>query len=176
MPERVLARPAAGDYGEYYQRYISLVPAGDLVALLKSQVEELGDLLAKVPQSREGYAYAEGKWTIREVIGHLTDTERVFLFRATAFSRNDPSPLPSFEQDHWLPRGQYDKRRLKDVYGEWTHVRWTSIDLLRYMPEEGLSGRGIASGNPLTALAAITMLHGHVQYHIEHLKSDYRLS
>jgi hypothetical protein len=175
MPDRVMGRPAAGDYGDYYGKYMKLVPAGDLVEILRAQIGELGAILKPVTGAREGFAYAEGKWTIREVVGHLTDTERVFAFRATAFSRGDAQPLPSFDQDKWTPYGQYDKRPLKDVFAEWMDARNASISLLRGIPESGLSLRGVASGNPLTALAALVMLAGHVQYHIDHLKSDYKL-
>ncbi|MEI2718808.1 MAG: DinB family protein [Gemmatimonadales bacterium] len=174
MPVPVLERPTTADYAAYYQRYIELVPAGDLVAILTAQRDELLALMAPISETGAGHAYAPGKWTIREVIGHLTDTERVFAYRATAFSRGDAAPLPGFDQDAWMPHGEYQRRPLPDVVAEWRAVRDATIALLRAMPSQGLAGRGVASDNPVTALAALTMIPGHVEYHLRLFRERYR--
>ncbi len=173
MPASVLDRPATDDYAAYYHRYIELVPPGDLVAILGAQRDELLALMAPISEAGAGHAYAPGKWTIREVIGHLTDTERVFAYRATAFSRGDAAPLPGFDQDAWMPYGEYQKRPLPDVVGEWRAVRDATIALLRSMPAAGLGRRGVASDNPVTVLAALTMVPGHVEYHLRQLRERY---
>jgi hypothetical protein len=173
MPESVLVRPASADYPEYFGRYISLVPAGDLVEIMTTQIATLRALLEPVGEEGAGYAYAPGKWTIREVMGHLTDTERVFAYRATAFSRGDAQPLPGFDQDAWLPFGKFAERSLVDLLDEFADTRRSSLALLRGMPTEALDRRGIASGKEISVLACICNLPGHVSYHIDHLQKHY---
>jgi hypothetical protein len=174
VPTTILERPVVEqDHAPYYSRYVELVPAGDLVTILQGQLTALRDLLAPVKETKAGYAYEEGKWTIREVIGHITDTERVFAYRATAFSRGDRSPLPGFDQAEWTPRGEYDRRPLADVLAEWAATREATIALVRAMPAAGLARHGMASGATLSALAAIVIIAGHIEYHLRHLSEMY---
>jgi len=173
MPSSVLARPSSADYPEFFGNYMRLVPAGDLVEVMTAQIQTLRTLLEPLSDADAGRSYAPGKWTVREVVGHLTDTERVFAYRATAFSRGDTQPLPSFDQVAWTPFGQYDSRTLADLLDEWTDTRRSTIALLRWMPDDGLARRGVASGNEMTALACICNLAGHVIYHIEHFAQHY---
>lgn len=176
MPSSVLSRPSTNDYAEYFGRYISKVPAGDLLAIYELQLAEFPALLARVSQERSTYRYAPGKWSVREVVGHVIDTERVFTYRATHFSRSDPSPLPSFDQEHWTPLGEYDSRPLADLVEEWIAVRRNSLALLRGLPAAALARRGVASENPFSTLAMLCLIPGHVQYHIERLPVDYALA
>ena len=173
MPATVLARPAAADHHEYYSAYIARVPAGNLVEIMASQIATFSGLVARVPAGKAGHRYAPGKWSVREVVGHLTDTERVFSFRATAFSRADPSPLPSFDQAAWNPYGNYESRALDDLLSEWTDARRATVSLLRSMPEEALQRRGIASEFEFTVLALICIPPGHLEYHIAQLEDLY---
>ena len=173
MPVAVSIRPRQTDFAEYYAKYINLVPAGDLVSILEKQAHELNTLLRPLSHEEAAFTYAEGKWTIREVVGHLTDAERVFAYRATAFSRGDANPLPSFDQDVWTPAGRYNDRPMDDVLEEWLTARRSTIALLRAMPEDGLNRRGTASGNPVSALACVTTIAGHVAYHRAHLEEHY---
>lgn len=173
MPASVVARPTSADFAPYYAKYIDLTPAGDLVAILQAQAREFETLLRAVPEARAGFAYADGKWTVREVVGHLTDTERVFAYRATAFSRADAQPLPSFDEAAWNPHGAYNDRPLSDVIAEWVTTRMATVSLLRAMPGEGLSRRGVASGMEITALACLTLLPGHVVHHLRVLQQSY---
>jgi hypothetical protein len=173
MPSSVLVRPTSADHAEYYSNYIRLVPAGDLVEIMASQIPALRALLEPVGDADAGRRYAPGKWTVREVVGHLTDTERVFSFRATAFSRGDAQPLPSFDQAAWNTHGGYDERTLSDLLDDWTDTRKSTLALVRSMPAEALARRGIASGNEISVLACISILAGHVNYHIDHLREHY---
>lgn len=173
MPNTILARPAATDHHEYYSKYVGCVPAGDLVGIATTQIAELRALLGGLSAEQSRYRYAPGKWSIREVIGHLTDTERVFSYRAAAFSRSDTKPLPGFEQDEWLPHGRYDERDLADLLDEWEATRRSLIALMRGTPEAALNSRGMASGFEFTALAAMTIAVGHAGYHVEGLRRDY---
>ena len=173
MPSSVLSRPLVDEYAPYFARYISLVPAGDLVAVYERQLAELPALLARVGESGSTYRYAPDKWSIREVIGHLIDAERVFSYRATQFSRSDGRALPSFDQDVWTPLGEYDSRSLADLVEEWTAVRRSSSTFLRGLPSAALERRGIASEMEFSVLALLCLVPGHVQYHIDRLQTDY---
>jgi hypothetical protein len=173
MPSSVLVRPTAADHAEYYSNYIRLVPGGNLVEIMSAQIPALRALLERVGDADAGRRYAPGKWTVREVVGHLTDTERVFSYRATAFSRGDQQPLASFDQAAWNTFGAYDDRTLPDLLDEWTDTRRSSLALVRSMPAEALVRRGVASGKEITVLACISILAGHVNYHIDHLRDHY---
>ena len=173
MPASVLVRPSAADYPEYFGRYISLVPTGDIIDIMTAQIEALRALLEPVGEKGAGYAYAPGKWTIREVVGHLTDTERVFAYRATAFARGDAQPLPGFDQDKWMPFGKFDERKLADLLDEFSDTRRSSLALVRGMPEEALARKGVASGKEISVLSCICNIPGHVKYHLDHLQQHY---
>lgn len=173
MPAIVLQRPTAAEHAEYYRGYIDLVPTGDLFAIMGEQESALRSLAKSLSHEQSARSYAPGKWTIREVVGHLIDTERVFSYRATAFSRGDTAPLPSFDQAVWLPMGYYNARPLGDIVDEWAAAREATRALLRYMPEEALSRRGSASGALISVLACLTVLPGHVIYHLNHIEAVY---
>lgn len=173
MPATVTARPKAGDHGPYYTRYTDRLPAGDLVSIMREQIDQLNWLLRPLTDEQANFAYAADKWTIKEVVGHLTDTERVFAYRATAFSRGDTAPLPGFDQAAWNPHGQYRERSLPDLLDEWTATRRATIALVVGMPERALGNRGVASELELTVLAALAIVAGHVVHHLETLASDY---
>lgn len=175
MPAAIHERPADGDYNPYFNKYISLVPSGDLVACAEGQVASLRALLGSVSEDTSHHRYAPGKWSVREVVGHLTDVERVFSFRATAFSRRDPARLPSYDQDVWLPAGEYDDRPLSDLLDEWEAARRSTIALMRGMPGSALGARGVASDSESTALAMLTIPVGHLEYHLKLFAKDYGL-
>ncbi len=173
MPSMILDRPGSGDHPDYFAKYIALIPPGNLLDIMNAQVSALRALLGGLDDSQAGHAYAPGKWTIREVVGHLIDTERVFSYRATAFSRADPQPLPSFDQATWLPLGEYDSRQLDDVLDEWADTRRSTLALLRSMPTEALARRGVASGKEITVLSCVSILVGHLVYHTRQLHEHY---
>lgn len=173
MPSQISERPSTHDYAVYYANYINLVPSGDLVEIAERQIGELRQLLTSLSSEQSRFRYAEGKWSIREVIGHLTDTERVFAYRATAFSRADRASLPGYDQSEWNPLGEYDERELDDLLDEWESARRASVLLMRSMPKVALARRGIASNNEFSVLALLAMLPGHVAYHLNLLQRDY---
>ncbi|HPV77024.1 MAG TPA: DinB family protein [Gemmatimonadaceae bacterium] len=173
MPASILARPAADEHIPYFGRYTALVPPGDLIAHAEAQVLELRALLSPLSAEQSRHRYAEEKWSIREVVGHLTDVERVFAYRATAFSRRDPAPLPGYDQAAWLPMGEYDDRALPDLLDEWECARRAMSALMRGMPASALGARGIASDAEISVLALLTIPVGHVAYHVQLLARDY---
>lgn len=165
--------PDPAEYAPYYHRYVSLVPAGQCLTMLHGQVGELDTMLSGLTDAQGMYAYAPGKWTLKEVIGHVADTERVFGFRALHIARGDAHPLPSFEQDTWAPNGAFNTQPLPLVFGQWKTARMSNLAVIEGLPEEALGRSGIVSGNPATVRALIHMLAGHVQYHIAHMKAHY---
>jgi hypothetical protein len=173
MPATLHARPAAGENADYYNAYITRVPGGDLLRIMRDQIGELHATLATVDAVTAARPLAAGKWSLAQVIGHLIDTERVFAFRALAFSRNEPAALPSFDQDAWVAAADYAMRTLPDLLAEFTTVREASLAMITAMPEQMLTRRGVASGVEFTVRAALCILPGHVAYHIDHIRTHY---
>ncbi len=161
----MIAYPAENDYAPYYGRYIGLVPQGDILRILDSQIGETLRLLGSIDEKKSLHRYASDKWSIREVVGHLSDTERVFSYRALRISRNDPTPLAGFEQNDFVANGNADSIPLKDHLEEFQHVRRASLALFHGMTEEMTGRRGIASDNPITVRAIPFILAGHELHH-----------
>jgi hypothetical protein len=166
--------PAADEYGPYYGRYISRVPRGDFLALLRSQADEVVSAFSGLTDAQANYAYAPGKWTVTEMLGHMADAERVFQYRALSIGRGDPAPLPGFEQDDWMATAGFGNRALADVLAEWRAVRAATIALAAGLPEEAVLRRGVASGLPVTVRALLHLAPGHTAYHLEVLRDRYR--
>jgi DinB superfamily len=173
MPLTLCERPEAGENLAYFDRYIGRVPDGDLVAIMSEQMTYLDHLLCARSDAEAALRYAPEKWSVREVLGHLVDTERVFAFRAAAFSRNAMESLPSFDQHAWVAAGNYHERALTSILGEWLAVRRASLALIGGLSAEVLQRRGLAGGDALSVRAALCILPGHVTYHIEQLRTKY---
>src|SRR5690348_11292714 len=131
MTTVTVPRPEPSEYAPYYERYISKVPPGDLVKLLEDQRRETQRLLAGVSDETAMHRYAPGKWSVKEVVGHVTDTERVFCYRALRFARADDQPLEGFDEKAWVPAGRFDARSLDDLAGDLDAVRRATIALFR---------------------------------------------
>jgi len=165
--------PQPSEYFEYYHKYIALVPPGDLAQLMHAQIGEVTTLLAGVTPTQADYSYAPGKWTLKEVVGHLADTERVFGFRALHISRGDQSPLPSFDQDAWLPQGRFHVLPFAQVLEQWVTARRANLAALEGTPSAAAERSGVVSGHPATVRALYHILPGHVTYHVALIKRDY---
>jgi uncharacterized damage-inducible protein DinB len=168
-----MSRLDTSEYAPYYQNYIRKVPEGDIIEILTRQIEETQQLIQRIPAGKEEYRYAPGKWSIKEVFGHLTDTERVFAYRALCFSRNDKTRLPSFEQDDYVMEGNFSQRTLTDIATEFRLVRLSNIALFKSFDEELKMRRGIASGVEFTVRAALYIIAGHELHHRQILKERY---
>ena len=172
MPVSV-ARPQAGEFAPYYQKYVDRVPAGDLLALLARQGEETAALLGKVKESAAGHRYEPGKWSIREVLGHVADAERVFAYRALRFARGDEAPLQSFDEKAFVAGGGFERRTLADVIAEFRAVRQATLTLLRSLDDAAWARGGTASGNHVTVRALGYIIAGHEAHHVAILKERY---
>jgi hypothetical protein len=173
MTTCVIPRPATGEYASYYGRYIDRVPDGDLCALLEAQLAETIDLVRTIPESRGTHRYAPGKWSIKEVLGHVIDTERIMSYRALRIGRGDPTPLPGFEQNDYVPTGDFDRRPLQDLCDELAAVRAATVHLVRHLDGVALARRGTASGHPVTTRALAYIIAGHERHHVAILREQY---
>ncbi len=173
MPASLISRPAEDEYAPYYGRYISRVPDGDLCGMLVSQLADTLALLRAIPEQRGTHRYADGKWSIKEVIGHVSDCERIMSYRALRFARADETPLPGFEQNDYVPPGGFDRRTLRDLSEEFAAVRQATIHLFRHLDPPALTRRGTASGNPVSVRALAHIIAGHERHHVAILKDKY---
>jgi hypothetical protein len=168
-----LPRPTADEHAPYFTRYVDLVPDGDIVDTLTHQLGETLTLLQDVSPERETHRYAPDKWSIREVVGHLIDVERVFAFRAIAIARSDGVDLPSMEQDEWAKQSNAHERELDDLAFEWAAVRRANVHMFATLSPGTGERRGKAGGNPITVRSLAWIIAGHELWHRELLARDY---
>ncbi len=166
-------RPGADEFAPYYGTYVNKVPAGDLLTILAEQIPEVINLLRPLSEEKALFAYAPGKWTIKQCVGHIFDTERVFSYRIVSFARADPTPLPSFDENVWIEPGQFNARSLTSLVDEWVAVRSASLALLAGLPVEARTRRGIASGKEVSVRALAHILAGHVTHHLQVIRERY---
>jgi uncharacterized damage-inducible protein DinB len=158
-------RPQKRDYAEYFEKYIALVPSGDFLELLQTQREDLLGLLSPLNEEQGDFRYAAGKWSIKEVIGHINDAERIFAYRLLRIARGDKTPLASFEQEPYIKTGNFGARKLKDLLEEFSAIRAATIALVRSMDDAAWLRRGVASQREITATAVAFIIAGHVRHH-----------
>lgn len=166
-------RPDPGEYNAYYDRYVALVPAGDIIALLTVQLDDTIALLRDLSEEQALHAYAPGKWTIKEVIGHVMDAERVFMHRAMRFGRGDETPLPSFDENVYTPAGEFNARPLASLISEFTAVRRATVALLAGLPAEAWERKGTASRFPVSVRGLAWITAGHELHHRQILMQRY---
>lgn len=166
-------RPADDEYASYYNTYISLVPEGDIVATLINQKADTLLLLGQLSDEQAMFSYAPGKWNIKEVLGHVIDTERVFGFRALWFAHASKEALPSMDQDEFLRHGTHGSRPWRDLVAEYDHLRVSTLDLLGRFDEAAWQRRGVASSNEVSVRALAWMIAGHELHHRRILRERY---
>lgn len=165
--------PDRTEAAEYYFTYIDQVGQGDIVEILRQQEPKVHTLFDGVSEERSLHRYAPDKWTIREVVSHLNDTERLFAFRALWFARGFDTPLPSFDQDVAIASAGADARDWRSHIEEFHAVRSATIALFHNLPDAAWGRRGVASGNPFTVRALAYMCAGHVTHHVKILSQRY---
>ena len=167
----MLTRPDSTEYANFYTNYIALVPEGPVIDFLGKQLGNYRQLLAGVSDEAATAAPAPGKWSIKQVLGHLCDTERVITYRALRFARGDAGELRGFEQDDYVREAHSNSRSVDDLLTELESVRKATIALLGSLPPEAESRAGVANGNPVTVRALAYIAAGHAQHHFELLKA-----
>lgn len=168
-----MIRPEPSEYAPFYAGYIARVPEGDMLDVLVEQMHDTGAFLAGLTEAQGGHRYAPGKWSIREVVGHLADTERVFAYRALRFARADATPLASFDENAWVAGSGADQRSLRDLAEELLAVRQGTIALVRSLTEGAAARSGTASGKTVTVRALVYMTAGHELHHVALLRERY---
>jgi uncharacterized damage-inducible protein DinB len=173
MPDLLISKPAAGEFAAYYSRYIDLVPDGDVLGTLASQIRTTVHALRAISDADSLKRYAAGKWSIREVLGHVIDGERIFAYRALRFARNDQTPLAGFEQDDYIAPAKFDSRPWGELIAEFEVVRQSSLAMFRGLDQEAWSRRGTAAENPMSVRAVAYVIAGHERHHMNVLREKY---
>ena len=168
-------RPEAVEYNEFYDGYVQTVPPGDVDAFLNSQREVLLTLLRELKEEQIDFKYQEGKWTLREVFGHLIDTERIFSYRMMCIARGDKTPLPGMDQNVYTAAANFSSRTWRSVLDEFGGLRTSNLALASSFTEENLNMTGNASGFDISVRALIWILAGHCEHHINVLNDRYLL-
>jgi len=166
-------RPEPSEYDDFYAGYVAQVPDGDVLELLKEQGASHRELFAAIPEEKHDHRYAPGKWTVKEVIGHLIDTERVFAYRALAFARGDAAPIPGMDQDEYMAGADFGRRSMASLIDEYHHLRAADVALFGSFDEAVLDRTGVASGVPFTVRALLWIVAGHERHHLGVLKERY---
>jgi len=168
-----MTRPADSEYAPFFRTYVNLVPEDDILPVLETQVDRLRVVIAAVTPDRETFAYAPSKWTIRQVIGHLADAERVFGFRAFCFSRGDHSPLPGFEENAYVEQSRSRDEPIAQLVEDFGLVRRANLSVLRVLGESQWSRSGVANEKAITVRALAYVMAGHVRHHVRVLEERY---
>ena len=166
-------RPHPDEYDIAFERYVRHVPETDVLPALERQPAELAALLASVPPGRETHRYAPGKWTIRGVVGHVLDAERVFGYRALCIARGEKTSLPAFEEDDYAARAGHDGRTIASLLEEFSTLRKSHVLMLRHVDDEAWTRFGSANALPITPRALAYILVGHPRHHMVVLREKY---
>jgi uncharacterized damage-inducible protein DinB len=170
-----MKRPAATEAPEYYNHYINLVKSNDVIKELKDQILKIQAIISEIPEDKENFSYADGKWTIKQLLGHMIDTERVFGYRAMCIARKDKTALPGFDENAFVANSNFHKRTLYELGHEFAIVREANMAMFRTFEEEELSQMGNANGKDVSVRAIIYMVAGHAIHHMGVLKTRYLL-
>ncbi len=168
-----VTKPASSEYSPYYKSYIARVPGDDVVAALTNQISSSQNLIRGIPEEKGDFRYAEGKWNIRELIGHVIDTERVMAYRALRFARNDPTPLAGFDQDPYVKYSNSEGRSLDSLRNEFTLLREANLCMFLNFDEDAWGRTGTANGHPVSARALSYIIAGHEIHHFNILRERY---
>lgn len=169
-----MTRPVADECAAFYQKYIDEVPDGaDILQTLSLQLSEMGTLLSPLDEQRALFRYAPGKWSIKEVVGHMTDAERVFSYRAMCFARKDAGPLPGMDENVYVQSAHFDRRDLSSLLDEYENQRRCNSSLFASLSDDVLMRRGVASGCEFTVRSLVYIIAGHERHHLNVLRERY---
>jgi uncharacterized damage-inducible protein DinB len=167
------SRPDADEFAPYYGRYIEQVPDGDVLETLERQLEEMVALVDRFGEARGGHRYAEGKWSVKEVLGHIADAERIFTYRALCAARGETGGLPAFDENAYVANANFDARTLNSLLGELTAIRRATLAFFRSLDSATLARRVVANNVPVSARALAWIVAGHERHHLNLLRDRY---
>ncbi|MBI4850801.1 MAG: DinB family protein [Acidobacteria bacterium] len=173
MSNLIVGRPQATEHAPYYSLYIDRITDDDILDVLEKQIASTLFTISVAEEKNITQPYAEGKWSVKELIGHLNDTERVMSYRALRFARNDKTPLSGFEQDDFIPTGRFNERSLSDLKEEFENIRRSTLALFKHLDKEAWLRSGLANNNEISVRALAYVMAGHVSHHISILESRY---
>ncbi|MFC0261169.1 DinB family protein [Fontibacter flavus] len=165
--------PQEGEYNPYYETYINWVKGKDLPKILLSQIEEVRIFFEKMGEEKSKLAYAEGKWSAKEVLGHITDTDRVMAYRALSIARGEQASLPGFDQDAYVQKALFNEVPLVRLLEEFEMTRYALVSMLRNIPESTYVNFGVANNVPVTVRALFNIIAGHTIHHMNILSERY---
>lgn len=165
--------PEASEYAPYYGKYVALVREGDILTTLAEQMDSTVRELRAVGEEKAAHRYAPDKWSIKELVGHLIDGERIFAYRALRFARNDATELPGFEQDDYIRHAGFDACPFDELVREFELVRGANLLMLKHLDEDAWQRRGVASNAEVSVRALCYIMAGHVEHHMEILRTRY---
>ena len=169
-----IPKPKEGEYAPYTIMYINVLPDdGSVLTHVKDNCTSMKKFILSLPESKLIYRYAVGKWTIKETLVHIMDTERIFAYRALRFARNDATALPGYEQDDYVPFSRANERSIADIFQEYSAVREATVTLFESFNEEEILRKGIANGNPASVRALAYQIAGHEMHHMKIIKERY---
>lgn len=167
------ARPSATEHAPFYGKYIARVPAGDIVDILRDQIAETAGFLRAIPEARTVSGYAPGKWTIRDIVGHVADTERIMGYRALRFARGDETAVAGFDENAYVPAAGASRRDVEDLVRELEAVRAATVALFAGLPVDAWGRTGMANGTPVTVRALAAIIAGHERHHVAIIRERY---
>ncbi|MEZ5424754.1 MAG: DinB family protein [Pyrinomonadaceae bacterium] len=173
MSSLAFGRPAKTEHAPYYETYTSKVQGDDILAALKGQMSATLKTLAGISEEQSLFRYEQGKWSVKELLGHVIDTERIMAYRALRIARNDKTPIEGFDQDPYIENADFDSCSLKELAAEFALVRESNIFMFRHLAEEAWSRSGTASGYEVTVRALAYIIAGHELHHIGILQERY---
>jgi len=168
-------KPDLEDYPVFYHKYVESLPAGNLLHILEDQLQAVNSRLGNIDAAKWLYRYAEGKWSVKELLAHMIDAERIFAYRALTFARNDHNQLPGFEENDYVKVGNFDKVDEGTLLGQLNFLRKSNILLYSTFGDEELGRKGVSNGKEITVRALVFITAGHLQHHLNVLHERYAL-
>lgn len=169
----MIIKPEAKEFPESYRYYVELVKEENGLQAMEQQMMDFRRLIADIPAAQESFAYATGKWSVKEVVGHVCDTERIFAYRALSIARGEGNQLPGFDENNYVTKGKFNHRTINDLMHEFSLVRESNIALFRSFDKEMLSRRGMANNYLVSVRAILFMMLGHELHHQEIIRTRY---
>ena len=166
LQEKTIERPSPGEYAPYYGKYVDLVSEDDALEALQSQFDAVLPFLRSIPEAQANIVHAPYAWTIKQVISHLIDGERIFAYRALRFARGDSTALPGFDENEYAKTAMVDRLKIGDLVKEFESVRRATLTMLANFPDEAWLRTGVANNNSISVRGLAWVIAGHVTHHI----------